>query len=87
MIQLRREELLKLNNDLRKQLANERKEIVDLRLENYSLKTRIKSYRREWLEMLNANVNLSNIIKTFDRYYFDRLEEIEKEKESDNKGM
>ena len=42
MIQLKREELLKLNDDLRKQLANERKEIVDLRLENYSLKTRIK---------------------------------------------
>ena len=87
MIQLTRKDLEKQLNELRKIIADERGEIVDLRLENYSLKTRIKSYRREWLEMLNANVNLSNIIKTFDRYYFDRLEEIEKEKESDNKGM
>ena len=87
MIQLTRKELEKQLDELRKIIADLRGEIVDLRLDNYSLKTRFKSYRREWLLMYNANLNLSNIIKSFDKDYFERLEQIEEERESDNKGM
>ena len=86
MIQLK-QELDKIEK-LRRQLADEYAENIELKRENYHIKLKNKVLKKQWEEMYEANFNLINKIKSFDRYYFERLEGLaEKEENSDLKRV
>lgn len=73
---------------LKRQLASEYADNVELRRENYFIKLKNRVLKKQWDEMCEANISLCNKIKSFDRFYFEKLEGlVEEEGISDNKGM
>ena len=73
---------------LKRQLASEYADNVELRRENYFIKLKNRVLKKQWEEMYEANYNLVNTIKSFDRFYFEKIEGlVEEEGKSDYKGV
>lgn len=73
---------------LRRQLASEYADNIELKRENYFIKLKNRVLKKQWEEMYEANVNLANKIKSFDRFYFEKLEGlVEEEGKSDLKRV
>lgn len=73
---------------LKRQLASEYADNIELKRENYFIKLKNRVLKKQWEEMCEANISLCNKIKSFDRFYFERLEGlVEEEGESDLKRV